>query len=100
MIKAGTRLESQVCSTQIIVIRATDDLNDLRAGGEPMVVVGTEGAHSGTLDPRWADGNVLGKRYIAHSGAEVLVTRTGKGTLSIGSTPMELKEARPLPASD
>ncbi len=37
MIKNGTRLQSQVCDTQVIVVRSADSLDDLRAGGAPMV---------------------------------------------------------------
>ena len=33
MIKNGTRLQSQVCDTQVIVVRSADSLDDLRAGG-------------------------------------------------------------------
>ncbi len=42
----------------------------------------------------------MGKRYVDENGAEVLVTKAGKGTLSVGSTPLTIKEAKPLPASD
>ena len=42
----------------------------------------------------------MGKRYVDDGGAEVLVTKAGAGTLSVGSTPLSLKEAKPLPASD
>ncbi len=42
----------------------------------------------------------MGKRYVDETGAEVLVTKAGAGTLSIGSTALNLKEAKPLPASD
>ena len=42
MIKNGTRLQSQVCDTQVIVVRSADSLDDLRAGGAPMVPIGTE----------------------------------------------------------
>ena len=41
MIKNGTRLQSQVCDTQVIVVRSADSLDDLRAGGVPMVPIGT-----------------------------------------------------------
>lgn len=53
-----------------------------------------------TLDPALADGNQMGKRYVDDTGAEVLVTKAGAGTLTIGDTPLSLKEAKPLPASD
>jgi hypothetical protein len=100
MIKNGTRLQSQVCDTQVIVVRTADSLDDLRAGGAPLVPVGTEAQSGLSLDESLADGNLMGKRYVDDAGAEVLVTKAGKGTLSIGSTPLAIKEAKPLPASD
>jgi hypothetical protein len=100
MIKNGTRLQSQVCDTQVIVVRSADSLDDLRAGGAPMVPLDGEKSADATLDPAFSDGNVMGKRYVDESGAEVLVTKAGAGTLSIGTTPLNLKEAKPLPASD
>ena len=42
MIKNGTRLQSQVCDTQVIVVRTADSLDDLRAGGVPMVPIDSE----------------------------------------------------------
>lgn len=98
MIKNGTRLQSQVCDTQVIVVRAADSLDDLRCGGAPMVAIGA--GRSGELDPAFADGNLMGKRYVDEGGAEVLVTKAGAGTLTIGQTVLALKEAKPLPASD
>ncbi|WP_102143212.1 hypothetical protein [Mycobacterium hubeiense] len=103
MIKNGTRLQSQVCDTQVIVVRAADSLDDLRCGGQPMVTLdsqeGTEKS-GGAPDPAFAEGNVMGKRYVDETGAEVLVTKAGAGTLSVGETALRLKEAKPLPASD
>jgi hypothetical protein len=100
MIKNGTRLQSQVCDTQVIIVRSADSLDDLRAGGAPMVPIGDETASDLSLDPDLSDGNLMGKRYVDDSGAEVLVTKAGKGTLSVGATPLTIKEAKPLPASD
>jgi hypothetical protein len=100
MIKNGTRLQSQVCDTQVIVVRTADSLDDLRAGGVPMVPIDGEKASDATLDPEFSDGNAMGKRYVDETGAEVLVTKAGAGTLSIGTTSLNLKEAKPLPASD
>lgn len=104
MIKNGTRLQSQVCDTQVIVVRSADSLDDLRAGGVPMVPLDTQkdtGKSSEfTIDPAFSEGNVMGKRYVDENGAEVLVTKAGAGTLSVGTAPLNLKEAKPLPASD
>lgn len=100
MIKNGTRLQSQVCDTQVIVVRSADSLDDLRAGGAPMVPVGDEATAGLELDATLSDGNLMGKRYVDDGGAEVLVTKAGVGTLSVGTTPLAIKEAKPLPASD
>ncbi len=100
MIKNGTRLQSQVCDTQVIVVRSSDSLDDLRAGGAPMVPMGGEVDASLTIDASLSDGTLMGKRYVDDTGAEVLVTKAGAGTLSVGATPLALKEAKPLPASD
>lgn len=100
MIKNGTRLQSQVCDTQVIVVRSADSLDDLRAGGAPMVPLGDPMDSALALDGSLADGTSMGKRYVDDSGAEVLVTKAGAGTLTVGATPLILKEAKPLPASD
>jgi hypothetical protein len=100
MIKNGTRLQSQVCDTQVIVVRTADSLDDLRAGGVPMAPIDGEKASDVSLDPAFSDGNAMGKRYVDETGAEVLVTKAGAGTLSVGTTALTLKEAKPLPASD
>ena len=100
MIKNGTRLQSQVCGTQVIVVRTADSLDDLRAGGVPMVPIGAAISGDAKLDPAFSNGNVMGKRYVDEIGAEVLVTKSGAGTLSVGTIALSLKEAKPLPASD
>jgi hypothetical protein len=40
------------------------------------------------------------KRYTDAGGNEVLVTKPGAGSLSLGDVPLALKDAKPLPASD
>ncbi|MGK8486406.1 hypothetical protein [Nocardia asiatica] len=100
MVKNGTRLRSQVCDTEVIVVKAADSLDDLRAGGVPMVPIGAERTAGAEPAADFADGNLMGKRYVDESGAEILVTRAGAGTLSVGATRLALKEAKPLPASD
>lgn len=99
MIKNGTRLQSQVCDTQVIVVKSDDSLDDLCCGGEPMVALDAERS-GGAPDPAFADGSAMGKRYVDEGGAEVLVTKAGAGSLSVGEAALALKEAKPLPASD
>jgi len=100
MIKSGSRLKSQVCDTQVIVVKTADSLDDLRAGGAPMVPLDDTASSGAALDPAFSGGAVMGKRYVDDAGAEVLVTKAGAGTLSIGTVPLSIKEAKPLPASD
>ena len=100
MIKNGTRLRSQVCDTQVIVVKAAESLDDLRCGGQPMLPLDAEMPADAALDPAFADGNAMGKRYVDEGSAEVLVTKAGAGSLTVGTTALSLKEAKPLPASD
>jgi hypothetical protein len=65
-----------------------------------MVSLDTEQSPDVDLNPAFTGGSLMGKRYVDDSGAEVLVTKAGVGALSVGDTPMAIKEAKPLPASD
>ena len=42
MVKNGTRLQSQVDDTQVIVVKTADSLDDLRCGGTPMIALDAE----------------------------------------------------------
>jgi hypothetical protein len=43
----------------------------------------------------------MGKRYAnEEAGLEVLVTKAGSGTLSVGAVVLPLKDAKALPSSD
>ncbi len=65
-----------------------------------MVSIDSSAHAEGKLSADFAEGTLMGKRYVDASGGEVLVTRAGAGTLSAGPVPLTLKEAKPLPASD
>jgi hypothetical protein len=99
-LKPGTKLRSAVCSTEVIVVRPPADPVELCCGGVPMADAAAEPGPA-TMDPAHADGTLLGKRY-AHSdtGVELLCTKQGTGSLSIGAVPLGIKDAKPLPASD
>lgn len=100
-LKPGTRLKSCVCTTEVIVVRAAEGENvDLRCGAHPMLHI--DQPESGqTLDTAHSDGTLLGKRYLsADESVEVLCTKAGDGSLSIGSEPLARKDAKPLPSSD
>ena len=65
-----------------------------------MVPVG-DPAEERPLDAAHGGGTLLGKRYNDDaSGIELLCTKAGEGSLSLGSTPITVKDAKPLPSSD
>jgi hypothetical protein len=100
LVKPGLRLRSAVCGAEVIIVRTAEAELDLRCGGEPMLPFdatapgGTTALASG-LD----QGILLGKRYGADD-LEILCTKPGKGTLSIGDEPLPVLEPKKLPSSD
>jgi hypothetical protein len=98
-LKPGLRLYSQVCTTEVLVIRSGAGTVELSCGGAPMVATA---ASTGTPADGLAGGNQLGKRYsaVADHTFEVLVVKPGAGTLCDGGEPLPAKQAKPLPASD
>jgi hypothetical protein len=98
-LKPGARLRSAVCSTEVVVVRAAPV--ELSCGGRPMVPADGAGVGDPVQDAARADGTLLGKRYAdPESGLEVLCTKAGKGSLTLGDAPLQVKDARPLPSSD
>jgi hypothetical protein len=101
LLKAGSRLKSAVCDTEVIVVRAPSEDTDLRCGGVAMLDFADERPPGGAVDPAHGGGTLLGKRYADESvGIELLCTKPGDGSLSIAEQPLLVKEAKPLPASD
>ncbi|MBY4573351.1 hypothetical protein ACN94_07100 [Gordonia paraffinivorans] len=100
-LKPGTRLCSQTCDTEVVVVTAPDSEVELTCGGAPLVPKG-EPVERVEISAGLDTGTQLGKRYTSEDapGLEVLVTKAGAGTLAIGTTPLEIKAAKPLPASD
>jgi hypothetical protein len=99
-LKAGARLKSAVCTTEVIVVKTPPGNVDVRCGGVPMVTAG-ETVEPGTPKPDAAGGTALGKRYVnSDETLEILCTKAGQGSLGLGDTLLSLKEAKPLPASD
>jgi hypothetical protein len=99
-LKAGARLKSAVCTTEVIVVKTPSGNVDVTCGGVPMVGA-TETVERVAPKPEAAGGTALGKRYVnADESLEILCTKAGEGSLGIGDTLLSLKEAKPLPASD
>ncbi|WP_181782294.1 hypothetical protein [Pseudonocardia pini] len=100
--RIGTTLASTVDPTTVVVIRWGADDAEVTCGGAPMVdAKGPDAGTAGVPDPEQQAGTRLGKRYTdAALGIELLCTKAGQGTLAIGGSPLPLKDAKPLPASD
>jgi hypothetical protein len=100
-IKPGSRLRSPVCDVEVIVIKAPGSDLDLRCGGKPMIQMDEERSTGQAPEPGFDQGTLIGKRYVDETGdLEVLCTKGGPSSLSLGETVLQVKEAKPLPSSD
>lgn len=100
-IRAGSRLKSSVCQTEVIAVKAPGTEMDIRCGGVPMVdPTGSIPDDPSPLDAAM-NGTQMGKRYVdADDTIELLCTKPGDGSLGLGDVLLTIKESKPLPASD
>jgi hypothetical protein len=95
--KPGTKLKSAVCDTEVMVIRGSGA--GVECGGAPMVE--ERPPSRGSVKDGFAQGTQIGKRYVDAAGTlELLCVKAGKGSLSVSGVPLQIKDAKPLPASD
>jgi hypothetical protein len=95
--KAGTKLKSAVCDTEVMVIKAATD-GVAECGGTAMVA---EREERREVDPAFGSGTNMGKRYVDEAGTvELLCIKPGKGSLSLSGIALKVKDAKPLPSSD
>ncbi len=74
---------------------------DLQCGGHPMAVLGGDVTPGAEVKAGFDEGTQVGKRYVEEdAGVEVLCTKAGSGSLSVGDVALTLKGAKPLPSSD
>jgi hypothetical protein len=100
-IKPGARFQSAVCDVEVIVIKAPPTQIDLRCGGYPMLAAGTDKPAGESASAGFDGGTLMGKRYTDEAGTiELLCTKPGSSSLSIGEVVLNVKEAKPLPSSD
>ena len=101
VLRLGSKYKSAVCDTQIMVIRTVSESLDLRCGGVPMVEASAPASEGAVLHQDFADGTLIGKRYIdAADRIELLCTKGGTGSLSLGTEALQVKQAKALPSSD
>ena len=100
-LKPGARFRSAVCEAEAVVIKAPSDPVDLQCGGHPMVPIGDEPPAGLSVVPGYDDGVQIGKRYTdGTDGLELLCSKGGTSSLSVGAEFLVLKDAKPLPSSD
>lgn len=100
-LRAGSRLRSVTCETEVVVVKAPTSVVDLRCGGTPMITLDDPAGVGTAPTPPFAGGTLLGKRYVTGDGGlEVLCTKAGDGSLTVGDEPLEVKGVKPLPSSD
>ena len=99
-LKAGTRLRSATDACEVVVVKAPAEPVDLRCGGHAFMAIDAEAVPQG-IEPGFDEGTQLGKRYADDElGLEVLCTKAGEGSISVGETILAVKGAKALPASD
>jgi hypothetical protein len=95
--KPGTKLKSAVDDTEVMVIKGGD--GTLTCGGAPMG--DAKPATPGEIDPAFAEGTKVGKRYVDEAGTiELLCVKAGKASLALDGVVLGIKDAKPLPSSD
>jgi len=100
-LKAGSRLKSAVCDTEVMVVRATADEVSLECGGAPMLALASEKPVAVAVHEAFAQGTLVGKRYTdGDERFEFLCTKGGKGCLAIDGAVLVVKQAKALPSSD
>ena len=100
VVKAGTRLRSAVCETQVVVVKAPADAVSIECGGRPMLAFDDDSPREPMVGDA-GEGTKLGKRYADEEiGIELLCSKAGAGDLTVNGNALMLKGAKPLPSSD
>ena len=100
-VKAGTRLASTVCSSEVIVIQSPEGDLDITCGGCVMFPIGDSIEGDFSLKAGHDEGILLGKRYVSEDEAlELLSVKPGEGSLALNGEILSVKGSKPLPSSD
>lgn len=100
-LKAGSRLKSAVCDTEVMVVRAAAVEVSLECGGAGMLALTVDKPAGAAPNQAFVQGTLVGKRYVdAADRFELLCTKGGRGSLSIDGVPLDVKQAKALPSSD
>jgi hypothetical protein len=100
-LKPGARLFSAVCTTELIAVRVPAGEAEITIGGVAPVSSAAERNAAGSVIDGHGGGAAMGKRYVDEAETiELLCTKAGEGVPALAGELLQLKEAKPLPASD
>jgi hypothetical protein len=106
-LKPGSRWRSEVCDTEVVVVRAPAWPVTFRIGGARALRADAAQGRPSTdrsgaqPDAALAGGTLLGKRYTDEAtGLQVLCVKPGEGTITVDGRPAAVMTPRQLPASD
>jgi acyl-CoA synthetase (AMP-forming)/AMP-acid ligase II len=96
-LKAGARLKSSVCDTQVMVVKAPAGEHDLRCGGAPMLGAAVTASGAASLDPAAAHIKRSGVSCVALldvNSAAVPVAIFGAAYASVPYVPLSYRLTR------
>jgi len=100
-LKAGSRLYSAACTTEVIVVKAPPGEVALTIGGAAPVDAADERPEAPAVAAGHEGPTVVGKRYVDEAGTiEVLCTKAGHGAVALDGEALGVKDAKQLPSSD
>lgn len=100
-LKPGARLLSAVCATELIAVKVPAGEIAITIGGSAPVLSAADRDGSGSVADGHGGGASMGKRYVDEGNTlELLCTKAGDGVPALGGVVLEIKDAKPLPASD
>lgn len=100
-LKPGARLLSAVCATEMIAVKVPAGEIEITIGGSAPLLSAADRDASGSVADGHGGGASMGKRYVdAANTVELLCTKAGDGLPAVDGELLELKDAKPLPASD
>jgi hypothetical protein len=101
LLKAGSRLKSAVCNTELMVVAAPKEEVEITCGGTALIGIKDEAPAGASLSDDAKGGTQIGKRYVNEAGdLEILCTKPGDGSLACNGAELAIKGAKPLPSSD
>lgn len=99
-LKPGTRLASECCDTEVMIIKASPN-GSVKCGGLDMCLASEKSGTSSSPEPSFSEGTLIGKRYVNEDQSlELLCVKAGIGSLSLDGVALVEKESKKLPSSD